>query len=298
MGIASIALMPFQARASSAHPSRQSIRYDSMKTWGSASATCSPATSSRQTVPSSLPYVCVSVQFSRWEGYHRGRITLTSPHGLNTLWTSFNGAVNRPILHAFSTQTVDLLGTWTAELRIDGQEVTRAHFDVVRTAPAPTGITTGSQSVSVSPAAPPPGYSVAYSAGTYELTDIMYGARLDLSRFTLTREAATGHYVLSFYGRATKVPSRSDGDAPTWQPGDSILRLVGSDLRPYAFYPTFCDMAPVFHNRELRNGQSREGWMCSEGIPTANTTGRYTLMWSGAGYTAVPVLNLTLTTSS
>lgn len=297
VGAAVATLSPMQGHAVGSPRSPQLIQYSSMSTWGSTSGTCTAGGSDQRIVRSSVPFVCVSVRFAVWRGYHRGRITLTSPHGLNTPWSSFNGKTNHPIVHAFSIQTVDLVGTWTAGLRVDGHDIAGTTFAVFGSAPAPTKSTSGSSPIAVSPGAPPPGYSVTEAGGEYQVTDLLYGARLDLSRFTLTRDPTDGRSVLSFYARATKVPSRSDATAPTWQPGDSILRLLGSNLHPYAFYSTFCSGTP-FHARELRNGQSTEGWMCSEGIPASSTSGSYTLTWTGAGYTPAPVLNILLTVSA
>lgn len=154
--------------------------------------------------------------------------------------------------------------------------------------------------VVVSLAAAVPGYTFTENNGVYEVTDIPNGARVELSRFTVTAGESNGPttYVLNFYVEAAKIPSHNDSTNPFWAPSNFMFRLVASNQHLYPFYGSNCSSTPGFSDKLLSNGESTQGWMCSAGIPAQNASGSYTLTWAKNLYRSATILNLAIATPS
>jgi hypothetical protein len=173
---------------------------------------------------------------------------------------------------------------------------TRTPKPTATSTPTPTPTATiVPANVTVSLDSAPPGFSFSATNGAFTLTDAQYGAQITLSRFALFKNT-DGTYRFYMYLNATKVAAPSDGEWPSWYAGGSF-GLVASNQHPYSFNDYFCDANPEFSSKPLYNGETTEGWVCSDSIDAQLLPGAYVLNWADeAGYQSptVPVANLVI----
>lgn len=144
-----------------------------------------------------------------------------------------------------------------------------------------------------------PGYTLNDVNGAFEITDATYGDRIDIDQMVIARDPLDPtSYVLSIHVTATKIPSSMDAQIPDWNPGNTMFTLVASNQHPYPFYDLDCSAQPGFQETDLYDGESTQGWMCSDDIAQQYVAGTYTLVWQSASYNSIPILDVAMTAPS
>jgi hypothetical protein len=166
--------------------------------------------------------------------------------------------------------------------------------------PLPTVTPTPSPpSVSVSFAAPVPGFTDAQTNGVFEIIDTTYGERVDISRIGMVRDQySPANFMLAMYIQASKIASSMDAKNPAFNIDSSLFRLVASNQHPYSFYDG-CG-TPAFSPATLYDGESASGWLCTAPIDPQNLPGTFilNLETDSTSFGGQPVLTLSISTAT
>jgi hypothetical protein len=142
------------------------------------------------------------------------------------------------------------------------------------------------------------GFSLAYSNGVITAINSRYGYQVLLGQFEISR-ATDGEYVIAIYVKFTKIPSGMDTQHPYWFSDGGMFNLQAINSHPYDFSDV-CQ-SPAVQSKDLYNGETNEGWVCSSDIDPANVHTTFTVYWSD-GYINdqynIPLVDLAVTAPS
>jgi hypothetical protein len=168
----------------------------------------------------------------------------------------------------------------------------RWEITVVGTPPKPKPTTTPQVPYTVQAAAQPCvsdtlqkgcadlGFTITASKGTVTLTQKTLGYTIQVSKFGIAPESYGNGYMLVMDVKATKS-TPANGSLTPWNPSAQSFSLIAANGHPYQGLS--CGNPP-FSQKSVYNGESNEGFVCSEAIDPAYVATSFTWSFSGYGY--------------